>query len=470
MPTIDRDDPGYEDARRESVWALNVPGRRPDRIVRARTVDDVVATVRDAAARGEPVGIKGSGHNYAATFLRDGGTLLDVSALDAARLADDGVAAHVSPGIVSAALARVLNEHGRAFPGGHHGTVGIGGFLLGGGMGWNGRSWGEFACYGIEAVDVVCADGELRTIDAERDPDLFWAARGAGAGFPAVAVGFRIGTRPLPRGIHAAGWTWPIEAAAEVAAWLQADADAGRPDVERYAGFEGDVDGLAGGRSAAAGDGASGAGAGASAPGGASGATDALQSRPPLCRVRVIAFHDDPEDARAALRDLAAGAPAGALERIDARPVDFARLYARPGITGERLRVVSDTAWSDDPVGAAAALAEQVAQAPDRRSFGMADFRAAPELPVDGAASVAARGFLSWAAKWDDPARDEENGAWADATTAALEPFRTGCYLNETDVIRHPEHAPLCFSAGAWDRLAAVRERYDPEGRFPPPW
>lgn len=443
---LQRDDPGYEAARRESVWARNVPGRRPDRIVRARTIDDVVAAVRDAARRGEPVGIKGSGHNYAATFLRDGGTLLDVSALAWARVdgvdgahasrtrpgTGDGATAHVGPGIVSADLAGVLNAAGRAFPGGHHATVGIGGFLLGGGMGWNGRTWGEFACFGVEAVDVVCADGSLRTIDAERDPELFWAARGAGAGFPAVAVGFRLATRPLPRGIHAAGWTYRIEQAAEVAAWLQDDADGGRPSVERYAGFEGD----------------------------------------PICRVRVIAFHDDPDDARAALRDLAATAPApaGAYERIDPRPVDFARLYARPGITGERLRVVSDTAWSEDPVGAAAALAAQVAQAPDRRSFGMADFRAAPELPIDGAATVAARGFLSWAAKWDAPAQDEANGAWADATTAVLKPFRTGCYLNETDVIRHPEHAPLCFSATAWERLRAVRERYDPEGRFPAPW
>lgn len=481
MPrTLLRDDPGYETARRESVWARNLPGRRPDRIVRARTVDDVVAAVRDAAARGERVGIKGSGHNYAATFLHDGGTLLDVSALAWATLDDDddvaararsgavaahpaerprsdGLTAHVGPGVVSADLARVLNARGRAFPGGHHATVGIGGFLLGGGMGWNGRAWGEFACFGVEAVEVVTADGELRTIDAERDPDLFWAARGAGAGFPAVAVGFRLATRPLPRGIHAAGWTYPIGQAGEVAAWLQADADTGRPSVERYAGFEGDVDGIAPGAAADA------------AAGGAHGAAD-LQSRPPLCRVRVIAFHDDPDDARTALRDLAAAAPAGALERIDPRPLDFATLYARAGITGERLRVVGDTAWSDDPVGAAAALAEQVAQAPDRRSFGMADFRSAPELPLDGAASVAARGFLSWAAKWDDAARDEENGAWADATTAALEPFRTGCYLNETDVIRHPEHATLCFSPAAWQRLAAVRERYDPEGRFPAPW
>lgn len=476
---LHRDDPDYEAARRESIWARNVPGRRPDRIVRARTVDDVVAAVREAARRGEPVGIKGSGHSYAATFLRDGGTLLDVSALAWARLdgvdgahasrtrpgAGDGATAHVGPGIVSADLAAALNAAGRAFPGGHHASVGIGGFLLGGGMGWNGRTWGEFACFGVEAVDVVTADGELKTIDPERDPELFWAARGAGSGFPAVAVGFRLATRPLPRGIHAAGWTYRIEQAADVAAWLQADADTGRPNVERYAGFEGDVDGVAGARA----DGANGAG-GAGAVARPSGADDGVQSRPPICRVRVIAFHDDPDDARAALQDLAAAAPAGALERIDPRPVDFARLYARPGITGERLRVLSDTAWTDDPVGAADALAAQVAQAPDRRSFGMADFRAAPELTCDGAASVAARGFLSWAAKWDGSAHDEANGAWADAATAALEPLRTGCYLNETDVIRHPEHAPLCFSAAAWERLRAVREGYDPEDRFPAPW
>ncbi|MBB4661366.1 FAD-binding protein [Conexibacter arvalis] len=465
-PVLRRGEPGYEPARRASLWARNLPARRPDLIVQARTVDDVVAVVRHAAAAGAPVAIKGSGHNYAGTFLRDGGVMLDVSALDGAAL--DGETAHVGPGIASATLARFLAERGRAFPTGHHATVGIGGFLLGGGMGFNGRSWGEYACFGVEAVDVVCADGELRTIDAERDPDLFWAARGAGAGFPAVAVGFRLATRPLPRGMHAAGWTYPLGAARAVAEWLQRDADAGRPDLERFAAFEGDVDGA--GDARRVGEGAPGTSLAPAA--GAAGPTAArgLQSRPPLCRVRAIAFHDDPDEARAALRDLAAAAPPGALEQVGPLPIDFPRLYARGGITGERLRVVSDTIWSDDPVGAAAALAERVAAAPDRRSFGMVDFRTAPELPHDAAASVAARGFLSWAAKWDDPAADDRNGDWADATTAAMEPFRAGCYLNETDVLRHPERAPHCFSAEAWERLRAVRERYDPAGRFPPPW
>ncbi|MDW5596904.1 FAD-binding protein [Conexibacter stalactiti] len=430
---VRRGDAAYEPLRRASVWALNVPARRPDAIVQATSVDDVVAVVRHAAARDTTVAVKGSGHNYAATFLREGGIMLDVSRLDGARLLDDGVTAQVGPGIRSAELARFLNAHGRAFPGGHNATVGIGGFLLGGGMGFNGASWGEFACFEVEAVDVVTAAGELLTISADEHTELFWAARGAGAGFPAVAVGFRLRTWPLPAGMHASRWTYPLDAAREVAAWLQGHADRGGENVERYVAFEADEAGL---------------------------------DHPPVCHVAAIAFEREPAAARAALEELAVSAPAGALSALGPAPITYERLYAG-GITGDVLRVVNETIWTDDPVDAAAALAAQVALAPDRRTVAMVDFRPAPRLPLDGAASVAARGFLSWGAKWSDSARDAENAAWVDATDAALTPWRRGRYLNESDVLRHPERARDCFSPAAWERIAAVRARYDPDGRFP---
>ncbi|HST39901.1 MAG TPA: FAD-dependent oxidoreductase, partial [Conexibacter sp.] len=389
---VRRGEAGYERVRRESAWVLNVPGRQPDAIVQAASVEDVIAVVRHAAAHGTPVAVKGSGHNYAATFLREGGIMLDVSRLDGARLLDDGVTAQVGPGIRSAALARFLNARGRAFPGGHNATVGIGGFLLGGGMGFNGAAWGEFACFEVEAVDVVTAAGERLTISADEHADLFWAARGAGAGFPAVATGFRLRTRPLPAGMHASRWTYPLDAAREVAAWLQGHADRGGENVERYVAFEADDAGL---------------------------------DRPPVCHVAAIAFERDPDAARAALAELAAAAPAGATSALGPAPITYERLYAG-GITGAVLRVVNETLWTDHPVEAAAALAAQVARAPDRRTVAMVDFRPAPRLPVDGAASVAARGFLSWGAKWSDPARDAENAAWVDATDAALAPHRAG--------------------------------------------
>ena len=97
-----------------------------------------------------------------------------------------------------AELAPYLEERGRFFPGGHCPTVGIGGFLLQGGQGWNARGWGWAAEY-VEAVDVVTAAGELVRASADENADLYWAARGAGPGFFGVVTRFHLRTLPGPR-------------------------------------------------------------------------------------------------------------------------------------------------------------------------------------------------------------------------------------------------------------------------------
>ena len=73
---------GYETARRETVWNGLLPERFPDVIVQAHDTDDVVAAIRYARANGHHVGVRSGGHSWAASHLRDGGLLLDVSRLD----------------------------------------------------------------------------------------------------------------------------------------------------------------------------------------------------------------------------------------------------------------------------------------------------------------------------------------------------------------------------------------------------
>ncbi len=97
-----------------------------------------------------------------------------------------------------AELAPYLDARGRFFPGGHCPTVGIGGFLLQGGQGWNARGWGWAAEY-VEAVDVVTADGRAGARRrATENTDLYWAARGAGPGFFGVVTRFHLRTLPAP--------------------------------------------------------------------------------------------------------------------------------------------------------------------------------------------------------------------------------------------------------------------------------
>ncbi len=152
---------GYEDARRRGVWQTSTPERYPDLIIQARSVGEVRDIIRYARAHRTTVAVKGSGHNYTSTYLRDGGVLLDLSELKQITFVAGGTEVLVQPGITSGELSSALTAHGRAFPTGHHGGVGLGGYLLGGGMGWNGETWGQFACFNVAAVNVMTAAGTV---------------------------------------------------------------------------------------------------------------------------------------------------------------------------------------------------------------------------------------------------------------------------------------------------------------------
>ena len=99
------------------------------------------------------------------------------------------------------------------------GTVGVAGYTLSGGLGWLARSRG-FACNSVRGMEVVTADGEIRRVDADTDPDLFWALRGGG-GTHAVVTSFDHGLVEM-REAFAGSLMWPIERAREISqAWRE---------------------------------------------------------------------------------------------------------------------------------------------------------------------------------------------------------------------------------------------------------
>ena len=188
---------GYEAARRATVWNGLVPDRFPDVIVRARDTGDVVAAVRYARANGYQVGIRSGGHSWAASHLRDGGVLLDVSRLDHCTVDTDRMTAVVGPGKKASVFALELDSQGLFFPAGHCEDISFGGYLLQGGYGWNSKILG-LACESVLGLQVATADGELIYCDAENHPDLYWAARGSGTGFFGVVTSFTLRIHPRP--------------------------------------------------------------------------------------------------------------------------------------------------------------------------------------------------------------------------------------------------------------------------------
>ena len=127
--------------------------------------------------------------------------------------------ATVSPSIRGGAeFSPFIRSHGYLFPGGHCPTVGLGGYLLQGGQGWNGRLWG-WACESVLAVDAVTADGELVRASADSHPDLYWAARGAGPGFFGAVTRFHLQLFDLPPVFVQTALALPIDHFDDVLRW-----------------------------------------------------------------------------------------------------------------------------------------------------------------------------------------------------------------------------------------------------------
>lgn len=214
-----RGDEGYEEARQGSVWHARVPERYPDLIVHAVGEADVIAAVRHAAAASLRIGVRSGGHSWSANHLRDGGMLLDVSRLDAVEIDAASMTATAGPGRSGHELCEMLEERGLFFPSGHCRGVGLGGYLLQGGYGWNSRAVG-LACESVLGVDVVTADGELRHANAEQDSELYWSARGAGPGFFGVVTRFHLRLRPMPAVCGASMYIYPTEVLDEFFTWV----------------------------------------------------------------------------------------------------------------------------------------------------------------------------------------------------------------------------------------------------------
>ncbi len=211
-------DAEYEEARRGAVWNGRKPDRLPAVIAVASTQDDVVSAVRLARDEGLAVGVRSGGHAWGGNAVRDGGLLLDVSKLKAIEVDAAAGVAIIEPGVRGNELTAALAEFGLYFPGGHCPTVGVAGFTLGGGFGFNSRVVGP-AAFSLRAVDVVTADGETLHATDEEHAEVLWAARGSGPGFFAVVTRLYLDVRPLPGVIAATVQIHPLAAYDELLPW-----------------------------------------------------------------------------------------------------------------------------------------------------------------------------------------------------------------------------------------------------------
>jgi FAD/FMN-containing dehydrogenase len=134
-----RDAEGYEEARIGRVFNHRRPNRYPQGVVEATCVQDIVNAVNLARDKGLRVSVRSGGHSWAAWSVRDEAILIDLGKFKFVEYDEATTIAKVSPSTTGRVVNEYLNTKGRSFAGGHCPDVGLGGFLLQGGMGWNCR-------------------------------------------------------------------------------------------------------------------------------------------------------------------------------------------------------------------------------------------------------------------------------------------------------------------------------------------
>ncbi|WP_406149107.1 FAD-binding oxidoreductase [Streptomyces sp. NBC_01012] len=150
---------------------------RPDLLVEASDAEDVRAAVRDAAARGLPVVAHATGHGLPGPV--EGGVLIRTRRMDTVRVDPERPTARIGAGATWASVVAAAAPHGLAPLNGSSPGVGAVSYTLGGGLGILAREFG-YAADHVRSLDVVTADGVLRQVTPESEPDLFWGLRGGG--------------------------------------------------------------------------------------------------------------------------------------------------------------------------------------------------------------------------------------------------------------------------------------------------
>jgi hypothetical protein len=163
--------------------------RKPAVIIRVADADDVAAVLSLARENGMELAVRSGGHSAAGHALTDGGIVLDLHNMRDLQIDPNNRTAWVETGLTTGEYTSAADAQGLATGFGDTGTVGLGGITLGGGVGYLARKHG-LTIDSLLAADIVTADGQLRLVDADHEPDLFWAIRGGGGNY-GVATRFK---------------------------------------------------------------------------------------------------------------------------------------------------------------------------------------------------------------------------------------------------------------------------------------
>jgi hypothetical protein len=204
-------DAGWDQARQ--AWNLAVD-QRPAAVAFPVTDADVVAAIEFARDHGLRIAPQGTGHGASALARNlEGEILLSTARMRGVRIDPRARRARVRAGALWADVTLPASAYGLAPLAGSSPDVGVVGYTLGGGLSWLGRKHG-LACNSVTAIEVATVEGRIVRVDAENDPELFWALRGGGGSF-GVVTALELQLYPA-EDLYAGAMLWPWERAAEI--------------------------------------------------------------------------------------------------------------------------------------------------------------------------------------------------------------------------------------------------------------
>ena len=199
-------DSTYDEHRR--IWNGSID-RFPALIARCTGVADVVAAVRFARDAGLLVAVRGGGHSFPGLSVCDGGIVIDLGPMKGIRVDPEARTARAQAGVLLGELDRETQAFGLAVPAGIVTHTGLAGLTLGGGLGWLMRKHG-LTIDQLLAVDLVTADGELVRASETENPELFWGVRGGGGNF-GIVTEFEFRLNPVGPNVVAGPIFWAME-------------------------------------------------------------------------------------------------------------------------------------------------------------------------------------------------------------------------------------------------------------------
>ena len=433
-------DERYEEVR--SIWNAAIH-TRPALIASCTGTADVLAALRFARDRGftKNISVRGGGHAVAGHALCDGGVVIDLSPMTSVRIDPQSrpPCARAGGGALWSHLDRETQAFGLAVTGGIVTHTGIGGLTLGGGIGHLMRKLG-LTIDNLLSCDVVTADGQLLIASEHANADLFWALRGGGGNF-GIVTSFEYKLHPVGPTVLAGMLLYPLDQAAEVLAYFR-DYIAQAPD---------EVGILAILRLAPA----------------LSIVPSQLHGKPVVAII--VCYCGDIEEGKNEFKDLrnfkTPVLDAIAVKTYSAHQAMFDPVF--PHGRGYYWKSCSLPPLTNEMIDTLIRHAENITS-PFAAMPLFAQGGAVARIPEDATAfpNRTAQHNLNIIGAWDTNDPDPHRHiAWVRQTWQAMQPFATGAYVNFLSD-EPPARLRAVYGTDKYDRLLALKRRYDPDNVF----